>query len=73
MTTQVVLVGGKGVPNRAGMFLVTALAPFGPADLEGLAQHCTESKHFPELPAHVEDRLLHLFLPVPNRGSSVPV
>lgn len=55
------LTWGEGRPNNVGMFMVVALAPFGPTDLETLAQHCTESKHHPDLPAYVEDWLLHLF------------
>lgn len=44
--------------------MVIALAPYGPVDLETLPQHCTESKHHPEVSAYVEDGLLHLFLSV---------
>lgn len=53
VTTQIV--PGGGVPHKVGMFVVTALAPFEPTELERLAQHYTESKHLPEFPAYVED------------------
>lgn len=35
--------------------MVTAFTPFGPTDLERLAQHLTEFMLLPELPAYVED------------------
>lgn len=54
----------EGVLNNAGTFVVTALAPFGPTDLERFDWNHTESKHLPKLPAYVEDWLLHVFLSV---------